>query len=288
MNDQLEPDLRAALHERASLVPDSSVARLTALDYHPRRSRFSPPIAIGASATAAAAAGGAALLISLGAGATNAFAGWTAKPTPPAPGQIQAAGAACQASQSPIAGLPLKLSDTRGPFTFSVYADSQTSATCIKGPSFTGVSTSHSSAPLSVPADQIELWSAHQTSRDGAPYSFAEGRTGDGVSAVTLVLDDGTSVQATVGNDWYVAWWPSDHAITSARVTTPAGVSTQAVTTPGPGTAASGDGTISGGATGSASGSGGVIASGGAIGSSSASKVDGSHRQSEEGSSVTP
>ena len=188
MNDQLESELRTSLRDRASLVPAASVERLTRVDYHPRGSRFRPPVAIGATAIAAAASGAAVLVISLGAGASNAFAGWTPKPTLPAPGQISAASSACQASQSPVAGLPLKLTDTRGPFTFSVYADSQTSAACIKGPNFMGVSSSASTAPVSVPAGQIMLWGAHDADRAGDAYSFADGRTGAGVSAVTLVL----------------------------------------------------------------------------------------------------
>ena len=69
-----------------------------------------------------------AVVISLTAGASSAFAGWTPTPTPPTPGQLAAARADCQ-GQAPIAGLPLKLADTRGPFTFSVYANSQSSAT---------------------------------------------------------------------------------------------------------------------------------------------------------------
>ena len=267
MNDQLESDLRTALQERASLVPDASVVRLTTLDYHPRRSRLRPPVAIGATAAAGAAAGAAALVISLGAGATNAFAGWTAKPTRPMPGQLQAAMASCQASQSPIAGLPLKLADTRGPFTFSVYADNETSTACIKGPSFTAVSTSQSSMPVSVPDGQIALSSAHPPNHAGQPYSFADGRTGADVSGVTLVLDNGTTVQATVGSGWFVAWWPGDQDVTSARITTPAGVSTQAVNSPGPGMPPPSGGSSAGSAV---TGSGGGAVTGSAGGSGSA------------------
>ncbi len=133
MTEQLEAALRAALHERAAAVPAGTIARLTHLDYHPRTRRLRPPLAIGAVASAAGAAGAVAVVISLTAGASSAFAGWTATPTPPTPGQLAAAGADCQ-TQSPIAGLPLELTDTRGPFTFSIYANSQSSASCIKGP----------------------------------------------------------------------------------------------------------------------------------------------------------
>ena len=227
MTEQLEAEVRAALRERAAHVPTASIARLTHLDYHPRTRRLRPPLAIGALTTAAGA-GTVAVIVSLTAGASNAFAGWTPTPTPPAPGQLAAARASCEASQSPLAGLPLKLADTRGPYTFSIYADSSSSVACIKGPSFTAVSGSAASAPIEVPAGHI-LLSTHATSRAGAAYSYADGRAGDGVSAVTLILDDGTKVQATVANGWLVAWWPSTHAVTSATITTPTGVTSQTV-----------------------------------------------------------
>lgn len=227
MNDQLESELRTALQGRASLVPGASVQRLTGRDYHPRRSRLTPPVAIGATATVGAAAAAVAAVVSLGAGASNAFAGWTAKPTQPAPGQLAGARASCEQGQSPIAGLPLKLSDTRGPFTFSVYADSTSSATCIKGPSFTASSGMVASSAQNAPAGQILLSSSHRTDRGSQAFSFAEGRTGVGVTGVTVVLDGGTNVQATVGGGWFVAWWPGGQQIKSAEVTTPSGTKTQ-------------------------------------------------------------
>lgn len=226
MNEQLESDLRATLRDRASLVPAASVTRLTARDYRPRTRRLRPPLAIGAVASAAAA-GALTLVITLGAGASDAFAGWTPKPTLPAPGQLAAAQTSCERGQSPIAGLPVKLTDTRGPFTFSVYADSTSSATCIKGPSFTAISANVASSAVNVPAGQVLLSAAHQSDHGGQPFTFAEGRTGAGVTGVTLSLDDGSQVQATTGNGWFVAWWPGAHQIKSAELTTPTGTVTQ-------------------------------------------------------------
>jgi uncharacterized membrane protein YgcG len=225
MTDQLEAHVRAALRERAAQVPTASVARLTHLDYHPRTRRLRPPLAIGALTTAAGA-GTVAVIVSLTAGASSAFAGWTPTPTPPSPGQLANAQASCQGGQSPISGLPLKLADTRGPFTFSVYASDTSSATCIKGPSFTAVSASMASIAANPPADQIMLSSEHQTNH-GQAFSFAEGRTAAGVSGVTITLDDGTNVQATVGGGWFVAWWPGAREIKSAELATPTGAVTQ-------------------------------------------------------------
>ena len=33
---------------------------------------------------------------------------------------------------------------------------------------------------------------------------------------MTLILDDGTNVQATVANGWFVAWWPGAQDVKSA------------------------------------------------------------------------
>jgi hypothetical protein len=52
-------------------------------------------------------------------------------------------------------------------------------------------------------------------------------RAGDGVSAATLTLGDGTTVAATVQNGWAVAWWPGSHQLTGAAGD-PAGTQTQA------------------------------------------------------------
>ena len=97
----------------------------------------------------------------------------------------------------------------------------------MQGPSFTAASGSMSSYPVSVPAGHILLSSSHATDRGGDVYSLAEGRTGSDVTGVTLTLDDGSGVQATVGNGWFIAWWPGSHDIKSAQLTTPSGVITQ-------------------------------------------------------------
>jgi hypothetical protein len=81
--------------------------------------------------------------------------------------------------------------------------------------------------PADIPAGQIMLSSSHETEHGGQAFSFAEGRTGAGVSGVTLTLDDGTKVQATVGGGWFVAWWPGARDIKAADLATPTGNVTQ-------------------------------------------------------------
>ena len=223
MNDQLESRLRGALSDRAAQVPADSVARVAGAGYRPRARDLRPPLALAAAAVVAA---GVVAIVSLSAGASNAFAGWSATPSPPAPGQLSAAVASCKA-HSPVAGLPLQVTDSRGPFTFSVYAAGDSTSTCITGPSFTAVSSSQAPGAPQVSAGHVQLSSSHLATGSGQAYSFADGHAGSGVSAVTLVLDDATKVQATVSNGWFVAWWPGAQQVKSAQITTPSGVTDQ-------------------------------------------------------------
>ncbi|HEX4011942.1 MAG TPA: hypothetical protein VHX62_18110 [Solirubrobacteraceae bacterium] len=273
MTDQLESDLREALAARAEQLPSDVSARVRARDYRPRTRSLRPPVAAGALLTAAAATA-AVLLIDLGPRAPTAFAGWSPKPTAAGADQISSAEAGCRQQLSSGAaaavrhqfphalppsmlGLPVVLTDVRGPFTFVVLADAQRSATCISGPQFTSVAGSASSQPAApLPAGQIAVTQLAHTSRAGNAYSFAEGRTGSGVTAATLNLSDGSHVQATVQNGWFVAWWPSGAGVSSAAVTAGAGTNTQTLNTPAAAPCPPGAtcGSASGGGTGQAFG----------------------------------
>jgi hypothetical protein len=119
------------------------------------------------------------------------------------------------------------LTDTRGAFTFVIFASDRASASCISSPAFTALSGSASTASTTPPAGTVALSSAEHTARDGQAYSFAEGHTGTGVTATTLILSDGSHVQASSANGWFVAWWPGARQVVGADVTTAAGTSTQ-------------------------------------------------------------
>jgi hypothetical protein len=248
MTQTLESQLRDALAARAQEIPSAPAERLQAHDYRPRTRDLRPPVAAGALLTAGAAAT-AVLVIGLGPRAPAAFAGWTAKPKAAAASQTGAAVADCTQRLAAIptsnaarnvakaTGHPTRLpavdtltpvlSDVRGPFTFVVFANANANASCITGPGFTSVSEARSAGPVpSVPTDGITVtWAAH-TTRAGQAYSFLEGHTGTGVSAVTLNLADGSTVQTTTDNGWFVAWWPGNTNATNATVTTAQGTST--------------------------------------------------------------
>jgi hypothetical protein len=221
---QLETDLRATLHEHAAPVHASS--RLLAADYRPRTRRMRTPAAIGGGLATAAAAIAAAL--SLTGGTSSAFAGWTPAPTTPAPGQLATAEAYCS-NNVPFAGLPLRLADTRGPFTFMIYSeDGGTNDFCTIGPSFRNASGWMASPPMTAPSGQLFLWAEHTSTDSGQPYTSLIARAGDDLTAADLTLDDGTQVTATVENGWAVAWWPGSQRLASAQLTTPTGMQTQA------------------------------------------------------------
>jgi hypothetical protein len=219
---QLETELRVALHERASRVHPSP--RLLAVGYRPRTRRIWPRAAAGGAL--AAVAGTVAVALSLAGGASNAFAGWTPKPSAADSAQLAAVESYC-AKHVPFPGLPLKLVDARGPFTFVVYSDESSSDFCTTGPSFTNASGWTTSPPVIAPVGKLYLLEEHTAIDAGHAYTFMIARTGEGVDAADLTLEDGTSVTATVGKGWAVAWWPGSDQLTSAHLATGSGVQRQ-------------------------------------------------------------
>jgi hypothetical protein len=250
MISQLENELRDALSARAAELPASAGERVRRYDYRPRTRDLRPPVAAGVL-TAAGAAAASVLVVGLGPRASEAFAGWTATPTTPATGQLTSAESACRQRLESIptppgatakppsvntGGLAPVLADTRGPFTFVIFAGPRSSASCISSPDFTSTSaTGSSTAVPAVPAGRIAASAEYHTARAGHAYSFAEGHTGAGVTAVTLVLTDGTRVQTSAAHGWFVAWWPGSSQVASAAVTTGRGTVTQHLDTTGAG-----------------------------------------------------
>lgn len=271
MKLDLEPQLRSALAARAATVPTGSGSRLRAVDYRPRTHRV--PVRSAAATMAGAAAVGTAVAV-LG-GSQPAFAGWAAAPTQTVDAPSAGAAGDCAAQLAALPAPPNSTdsgpwspvaTDVRGPFTVVVYQDGTDTdfATCFSGPPFTFVSRSsidasggngHLSGSSSGTASglgggqmtenegagggDIPQWSlAHLNSTSQGPYTLVEGRIASGVTGVTLVRDDGQDVQATTENGWFIAWWPGNQGVTTAQVTTPAGVSDQSLSgsaTPGGG-----------------------------------------------------
>lgn len=243
----LEFELRETFRASANEVPAAATARLVATDYRPRNRRLQPRLAVGGGVLTAGAA--TAVILSLTGGASTAFAGWSASPTKATMAQLGSADRTCRANV-PLKGLPLALTDTRGPYTFEIYASKTQFSDCMVGPSFLNTNGTTSDGPYAPPAGQIILNPSHTTTADGQTFSMANGAVGPGVTGVTLNLDDGSQVTATVQNGWFVGWWPGSTALVSADVHTSSGTHTQVVhykicngcggtpTTDGPGTPA--------------------------------------------------
>jgi hypothetical protein len=260
MTEQLEAQLRAELRRHAATVPPHAAARLHTIDYHPRAPLSRMALALGGGIGVAASAAVALSVIGLGAGTQRAFAGWSPVPTTPAGGQIAGAEAACKADMAtplerqqartqatepgsnsarelpPVAEggeWQTMLADTRGPYTILLLANSDGNAQCLTGPGLSrpGVGVgegANSGTQGTVPAGQIrEGLSGFQRAADEQPYMSTSGRVGAGVSAVTVVLGDGTHVVASVANGWFLAWWPGTEVAVAAEVQTSSGTSTQ-------------------------------------------------------------
>jgi hypothetical protein len=222
MTDVLEQKLREALTEQAAQMNHGASARLRAVDYHPRRRRIPTRPAIGVTGLAGVAAAVGAV-VALGSSAAPAFAGWQATPTSPAPGQLAQAAQACGS----VAGTPV-LTDTRGPYAASIYVDAAgDTATCLTADGVSLASSSLAQTGATVAAGQVQLEGTGVQDSAGDALTLVDGRIGAGVTAVTIERSDGSSVQATVGNGWYLAWWPGTATATTAEVMTASGMADQ-------------------------------------------------------------
>jgi hypothetical protein len=268
MKTALESELSEALAHRAASVPREATQRLRAIDYHPRRHLLGVPVAIGAGATATAATVGTVLAVVLGgatpAYAGWSATPTSSAPSSAAPDCISTLSSASSSSGTgPGTGAwQTLLTDVRGPFTITLLQNGTSYATCFTGPSFTEVnritssgSGGEQSGSLSVNSqtanggtpgpqqggvgsivslegtssgDLNQILQNHLTTTSDGPYTFIDGRVANGVTGVTLALNDGQSVVATVADGWFVAWWPDDTAnATSAQVTKASGTTSE-------------------------------------------------------------
>jgi hypothetical protein len=206
------------------------------------RWQLSGRLASGIGALAALGAVIAVLVVTLaGAGTATAFAGWSATPTPPASGQLQAAESDCandsglpQGAPSPSALAPT-LTDTRGPFSLLVYTDNGESTVCVAGlPHGTAIFSAGAPTAASVAAGAIQPQggAASGLVEGQSQFHLLVGQAGLGVTGVALVLDDGSSIEATTGRGWFAAWWPGSEGVQSASVTTVSGTATQPLNIP--------------------------------------------------------
>ena len=259
-NDTLSSDVAVSLRQRAALVDPAAVDRIAArvADARPRSRRRFALAGSAAGATGIGAIVAAAVTLS---GVTPAFAGWTASPSRAVAADAASATTACANQLASMPGGPGSVTwtptatDVRGPYVLEALASGSMSATCLTGPSVTSVSfgsgggsLSSSGTPSGVdpggtssttnyaPGDAVtELTLSSLDTQNGAPFDTLEGTVSPGVTAVSLALSDGQSVQATVNGGLVLAWWPNGSKPVTAQVTTTEGTTTQSLGTFGPG-----------------------------------------------------
>jgi hypothetical protein len=214
---QLDDRIRQALVDDAASIGQDALARLRAIDYKPRShtlpTRLVAVVAVGAAA-------GAGTLLAIGsAGTQAAFAGWHATPTRASATRTAAVEARCASrlrtsSRNGGKGSTVpEVADTRGPYTLVVYDE----LTCFAGPGFVGLHGVQA-------ADGISISTGF---RGDQPFTISAGPVPADATAVGLTLQDGNSVQATVGNSRFAAWWPSVSRPASISITTPSGTHRQ-------------------------------------------------------------
>jgi hypothetical protein len=257
MTDALEQELRAALAEHAAAMQvDDAAERLHQIDYgaesHSWRRRLPPwmPLwpAVGAAA-AASIAGICTAVVLLSSGTTAAYAGWSAVPTTPSAPALAAATATCKEAGGPLFSSAvvgrLVLTDERGRYIAELFTSGIDTGICITDGKSGHTSVGGDSLVLGFYAapgpDQLGIpgggggsapgfaaaGSATNSIGTGANagveiHSF--GRAGSDIAALKFVFSDGSTVDATVENGWYFAWWPNLNQPASVRVTTRSGL----------------------------------------------------------------
>jgi hypothetical protein len=178
-----------------------------------------------------------AVLLSLSGGASTstAFANWSATPTTPMSGQLRAAELFCRQQNPNVGSNAPTVADVRGPYSLLVYADSPTITDCTAGAQGTlmsGQSPAMQASPVAPASIKVESWGFSHMAGGGQIASVLDGQAGAGVRAIKLTLDSGTSIQTTVANGWFAAWWPGQRSARSAEITTASGTITQALHIP--------------------------------------------------------
>jgi hypothetical protein len=243
-SERFDFELRDAIQAITARIPENVHDRLRSHHYLLRRHRARRTLLVGAPVVAAAVV--VTLVVTgFGPGRQVAFAGWSATPTVPSPGQVAEANKTCVAfaSQSSRSGTlqfgtpesswtPM-VDDTRGPYTLVVMALTSTTGTdraaCLTGsgalandPQLTIAAGAATPQP-SPDAIGTSGWGRGGTGAD----TVLLGTVGKNVTSVTLTLADATKVDATVQNGIYAAWWPGTANPTSAVASTGTGTATR-------------------------------------------------------------
>lgn len=150
-------------------------------------------------------------------GGSAAFASWTPEPSAVTGVELDRFAEACEDAFAPDqVGDPF-LAERRGDFVAVLFrvTDPERSSTCLVQAPVGGdieqvspIGASGGSGPMYLPpAGQITGGAISQFEMAGEVASFTDGAVGDDVVGVTI-HSDGQTVEATVKDGQYAAWWP--------------------------------------------------------------------------------
>jgi hypothetical protein len=199
MSDLLEHELREVFIERSARITDEASARLREIDYHPRCRRLPSRPA-------------------LGGGRTERHSRCLGPSVPP---RIRGHACICWMDPGPDS-TPLSTA-CRGCQALrpAVRTPPRSMPTVPRAWPETAARSNSSGADggqPDVPAGTIELRGAGESDSEGRALTMVDGRAGAGVTGVKIARSDGSEVQATVKNGWYLAWWPGTQRPVSAQV----------------------------------------------------------------------
>jgi hypothetical protein len=275
LSERDESLVREAVTARMETVSDERLAQLLAHHYHPRQYRIGRWPTVGAVAATLGMTAGI-LVAALSTGASSAFAGWTPVPAAASPAAVAQARATCadvpaaavvaSETRGPYTAIvytrngnpwqcvvkggqtllnkgteyPLKIvvRPTTGRVSLPMFNHT---AKGLAGRQATLLSPrlQHLLRQSPTPLGQIQRVEKQLFAAETGTSSLAaaSGYVGSGVTGVTFVLRDGLHVKATVGNGWYLAWWPgssrpSAHYPVTVLVTTKTGTAAAQFTIP--------------------------------------------------------
>ncbi|WP_418275302.1 hypothetical protein ACNHYB_10565 [Isoptericola jiangsuensis] len=188
-------------------------------------------------------------------GAPSAYATWTAVPTAPAPAERATAQELCptavprivsgadgSAAPELVPTAPV-LTEVRGDYTYVLQAGDGAVGDCFVSaadgdPVVYTSGEADGTVPDPGPGDVVTMQSGvaswSQTDAGEGAVTSAYGRAGEDVVALTVTLDSGERVEATVDDGWWMVWAPGEDAFTGpAEVTLDDGTTEQAALTVG-------------------------------------------------------
>ena len=218
---QLDEQIRDALASEARAIPADAIEYLRRIDYRPRRRAISPTLAAGLTGTAAAVAG---TLVALGARHSGGVRGLERDAERPVrPPAERGRGDVRRAALGSVEERGERQHGTCARrHARAVHARPLPPRTVLFGPRL----------HLDHGPQSHRRRSISTAYREASPYTIVEGPAAPNASTVTLTLEDGSSVQATVANSSFAAWWPSTSRPTSVTITRPAGTQTEPLSFP--------------------------------------------------------